>query len=1171
VEYRVLGPIEAVGEDGRSLALGGLRQRAVLGCLLIHANQVVSTDRLIDAVWEDDPPLDPLATLRTYLSRLRKAVGAESLVQKANGYLIRTGPDDLDALVFERLLQEARRAVDSGQPDVAIERLDLALGMWSGDAYADFSYSEFARREIERLDELRTAAIEDRLHLLVETGRAREAVPELEAALDDHPLREGLWASYMTALYREGRQADSLRAFKTASARLGEELGIEPGADLRHLEERILMQDPSLLPTSPAGAAEVSIGEVALLAATASDPTAPWESFDSEVIDHRGRVFRSLPNQHLAVFARIGDAVATAAAIQAGAGEGSPLLGVAIHLTEARPRGDDYVGNGVSRVIRLATAAAPGQTLVTTQAHDEAVGSGSPLPVTRVAELQLPGMSSEEKVFVIAETGTTDSAASEAMANSTNLPSGGLTSFVGRAAEIREVRDLADRHRLVTLTGPGGVGKTRLSQQVAADLVGAYAGGVWLVELAALPPDLILAAILTTVGVDRHGDEDEMQAISRYAADSPLLLVLDNCEHIIDEVAEAVSGLLASSPGVSILATSRERLGIHGEVVYQVPGLAVPATDHAGVDSLKEVESVSLFLDRARLVNARFEFDPDTAPAVSTLCRRLDGMPLALELAASRMNTLTVGEISERLADRFSLLVSRARGLSPRQQTLQSVIDWSYDLLDPDERDLLCRLSVFHGWYDLQAAEDIGSGGSLEASQILDILGRLVSKSLVTVDSRAATSRYRMLETIREYAARLVDNPLELTRRHGAHFQRLAQTWSEDTRADTPSWARLGTHIEDVRAALEWVALEQPEDLANFVCDLQRYWLLTTQFREGMTWTARAIGEVADGELRAKLAQGGGPLAAENQRPDLAESWLRDALDYATSIDDRAGMAVNLANLAGLTISALGRPTEALEMLDRSMEILHSIDDSSPRARERLSASLRFRAGILYQLGRLAEAEELVEESIRLVDSPDRYARFHAFRMLASIALADLRLDDARARLESARQEGAELGGALEADTLNGLATVALIEGDLEQAVALLDQAYELLDETASEMVVCLYLRLMTELVSGDPRSAGQRIDPLLRAVRRGTEERMVEAVEAAALCRLAIGQRDQGRALMRAVDRHRARSELVVPGWQARLVEQIAERNEIDLTAAVEGPGPAMSLPEAVDLAMRG
>ncbi|HLY66041.1 MAG TPA: BTAD domain-containing putative transcriptional regulator, partial [Chloroflexota bacterium] len=339
-----------------------------------------------------------------------------------------------------------------------------------------------------------------------------------------------------------------------------------------------------------------------------------------------------------------------------------------------------------------------------------------------------------------------------------NLPPP-LTSFIGREKERADLKELLGRTRLLTLTGTGGSGKTRLSLEVVREMVGAYPDGVWLAELASLSdPALVVQTVAAVFDVREQSGAPLLQTLASALRTRALLLLLDNCEHLLGACGELAAALLRACPSVQLLATSRERLGIAGEQVYRVPSLSLPDLNDAfSVESLQRHESVRLFVARACLIRPDFRVSPQNASAVAHVCHRLDGIPLALELAAARVRSLSVEDLQRRLDDRFHLLTGGDRSALPRQQTLRKLIDWSYDLLSDEEKLLFQRLAVFSDGWTLDAAEHMGAihgadGGAIEGWKVLELLTGLVDKSLVIAEAQAETTRYRLLDTVREYA-----------------------------------------------------------------------------------------------------------------------------------------------------------------------------------------------------------------------------------------------------------------------------------------------------------------------------------------------------------------------------------------------------------------------------------
>lgn len=434
-----------------------------------------------------------------------------------------------------------------------------------------------------------------------------------------------------------------------------------------------------------------------------------------------------------------------------------------------------------------------------------------------------------------------------------NLPTQ-LTSFIGRENEIAELKQELDQHRLVTLTGSGGTGKTRLSLQVAADLLEKFDHGVWFIELAPLTdPDLIPQTILSAIGIIEQPGKTPLEVLKEYLHEKQMLIVLDNCEHLVSASAQVVNALLNAAPKLKIMASSREALGVKGEASYPVPSLSLPDLKHLPeFDQLSQYEAVRLFIDRALLVAPHFVVDKDNAPHIAQICYRLDGIPLAIELAVARIKMLSVEQISTRLGDRFRLLTGGARTALPRQQTLRALIDWSYDILTENERLLLRRLSVFAGGWTLEAAEEVCVGverDTISPYDILDLLTQLVNKSLVVViaeGSQSGETRYRMLETIRQYAREklLEAGGSEVIRdRHLAYFVKLIeQAEPELYRSNQALWLnKLDDELDNLRMALEWALAIDAESGLRIAALPWRWSDMHDYFREMGEWLSQFL------------------------------------------------------------------------------------------------------------------------------------------------------------------------------------------------------------------------------------------------------------------------------------------------------------------------------------------
>ena len=466
---------------------------------------------------------------------------------------------------------------------------------------------------------------------------------------------------------------------------------------------------------------------------------------------------------------------------------------------------------------------------------------------------------------------------------STNLPLQ-LTSFIGREREIGAIKRLLSKTPLLTLTGSGGAGKTRLALKVAADLLPDFPDGVWLVDLAPLfDPSLVPQTVAVVFDLHPTDNLSLTDALSDYFRQKRLLLLLDNCEHLIEACAKLADTLLRSCPEVRILATSRESLNVAGEIVFRVPPLALPDPQQPQpFESLAQFEAIRLFTVRAAAARSEFELTQANAPAVAQICRRLDGMPLAIELAAARVKTLGVEQIAARLDDRFRLLTGGGRTALPRQKTLRATIDWSHDLLSEAECVLFRRLSVFVGGWTLEAGEAVCAGEGVEASDVVDLLSRLIDKSLVIVEDQGGRARYRFLETIRQYAREKLIKAGEAEQFQASHleyFMNLAEEVEPYlTSAKQGEWLeRLWAEYDNLRAALEWsrVDAKNGERMLRLSAALFEFWENRAYLSEGRGWLTEALARtdaVMVTPAHAKALYGAAYLARSQGDVDLARA-----------------------------------------------------------------------------------------------------------------------------------------------------------------------------------------------------------------------------------------------------------------------------------------------------------
>jgi predicted ATPase len=545
-----------------------------------------------------------------------------------------------------------------------------------------------------------------------------------------------------------------------------------------------------------------------------------------------------------------------------------------------------------------------------------------------------------------------------------------LTSFVGREREIAAVTALIGQHRLVTLVGPGGVGKTRLSIEVARALTRRHADPIGFVELAPLSdPRLVAQAIANALDVKEDPARPLVAVLEQAIADRAILLVLDNCEHLVGACADIVARLLAGSAHLRVLASSREPLHITGEVAFPVLPLALPHSSSLSPEELSRFEAVRLFVGRARSRQPAFELNAANAAHVVRICRRLDGIALAIELAAARAHTLSLEQIAARLDDRFTLLVSPDRDALPRQQTLRALIDWSHDLLTHEERVLLRRLSVFAGGCTVETVEDVVSGAGIDRGDVVDGMARLVEKSLVQMDPESG--RYRLLETVREYArehlARSAD--LESTRRrHLAHFVELAERARPLLLgAEGKAWLeRLDAEIDNMQAAhVASIELASAADLGlRLMVALKMYYFnrarLTTLLA-GIRASLAKTGAAADPPIACRALHTAGQVAYRMGKFEEAANFLHEALEIARAIGDEGRVAAILQEL-GMTFIGQGRIEDAKAKLGEALRLAQAQPD-----RRNLASALNEMAQLHRLCGELDAAEPLYEQALEIL------------------------------------------------------------------------------------------------------------------------------------------------------------------------------------------------------------
>jgi predicted ATPase/DNA-binding CsgD family transcriptional regulator len=679
-----------------------------------------------------------------------------------------------------------------------------------------------------------------------------------------------------------------------------------------------------------------------------------------------------------------------------------------------------------------------------------------------------------------------------------------LTSFVGRRAELAAVSALLGGRRLVTLTGVGGSGKTRLAARLAADQADRWPDGVWWVELEAVTdPAQVAEVAAATIGALVEPVQGPLRSLTVQLRDRRTLVCLDNCEQVVEGAAEVAQALLRSGAGVAVLTTSREPLGVAGETVWQMPPLS-------------EDDALDLFLERASLVRPGFTLDAPGEDAVRTMCRRLDGIPLALELAAAWLRTLTPRQIAAGLDDRFALLVRGPRGAVPRQQTLAASIGWSHALLAEPDRIVLRRLAVFAGGFGLEAALAVATGGAVARGDVLDALGRLVDKSLVVTEERDGEARYRLLETIRQYAAdRLTEaGEAAATRdRHLAWFLAFAEALEPELERDPDAWrARLERDHDNLRAALDrGLAAPDPERGRRLAAALPWLWHLHRHGREGLEYLRRAIDRAPEDRsgLQARLLTGLALVADTASPLGLEFDAAQRALAIATEQGEERLRALCLS------LSAVGRfYTDFAAAWALTIDAVSAAEAAGDAF---VAATARALQGIILHLqDRHQEADPLLESAAEGLRHRHRGIAATTLAFQASGALATGRVDLARRLAERAVRVAEPLGDYLRVgSTRSMLAIVHGHSGDVDGGLRLLEPVVRLVEDAGTDVFVPGMARAMglLQLWRDDPEAAASWFGREARSTDRGTETWLVaQSLPGLAVALISLGRLDQAR-----------------------------------------------------------
>ena len=688
-----------------------------------------------------------------------------------------------------------------------------------------------------------------------------------------------------------------------------------------------------------------------------------------------------------------------------------------LHRGVVEHRDGDYFGSTVNRAARIMSAAHGGQILLSQAVADSVGDLPAQVSLRDLGRVRLRDLSTPECVYQVVhpELRAEFPALRSLESTPNNLPLQ-PTTFIGRDKELTELKRLFGAARLLTLTGSGGCGKTRLGLQLAADSLDRFPDGAWLVELAPLSdPGLVPRTAATVLGLEEETGKPIATTLVEHLRDKRVLLLLDNCEHLLDACAVLAASLGRQCPQLTLLASSREALGIAGEQTYRVPSLSLPNPKEAPTPaSIASFEALQLFVDRCLKVDADFRVTRENAATLVSICHRLDGIPLAIELAAARVRSLSVEEINRRLDHRFRLLTGGSRTALPRQQTLRSLIDWSYDLLQDPEKLLLQRLSVFAGGWTLEAAERICAGGDVEDDAVLDLLTSLIDKSLVSVDASDARFRYRLLETVRQYAReRLVESggAEAIRARHRDCFVELAEEADDKLLGaeQADSLRRLEDEHDNLRLALEWSHAEAPAQEDLRLCGaMHRFWFTRGYVDEGREWCARILAKGVPAESTveyARVVNAAGSLAWHQTDFRAARPLLEQGLALSRALDDRLGLARSLNNLGSLAFEQGDYPA-AQTLYEESLALWRELGD-----RRGAAGLLGNLALVAWEQGDLVAARTLAQESLALsreVGDQGRVA--DALSILGNVACDQGDLATAWALNQESLVMGRELG-----------------------------------------------------------------------------------------------------------------------------------------------------------------
>jgi predicted ATPase/DNA-binding SARP family transcriptional activator len=1140
----LLGSLQAEGAQRTITRFRTRKTGALLGYLAYHRSRSHPRDALVELLWPEDDPDTGRHKLRNALSSLRRQLeppGASAgavIVSNRTDVQLNPAAVDTDVAAFERACAAAGRA--SSEIERALLR-EEAVGLYRGELLPG-QYDDWIMPERQRLSDTFFRALQGLIRHLEQAGDTPRALGYARRAVSADLLREEAHRELMRLLARSGQPAAALQQYQELERLLRDELGAAPEAATQELARRLETDPGSLLdgpmvsgapaPAPPADApaaahgdrAGLPVGTVTLLLAEFEDldARAAWADgaavLRREFRRHNGFELRETGGLFSVVFAGANRALECAVSAQQALGaHGWPeevrpsRVRIALHTGDIEWDVEGCPDLVLYHASRMLLAAHPGQILCSEITagllrRNGAMQSEAAAPGARLLDLglhRLRDMETPERLFQVSDPGLTPEEFPPLKAGpafASNLPLQ-ITRFFGRRHEIAHLKELllpteGERARLVTVTGPGGSGKTRLALAAAEQLVEPLRGAAWFVPLADLSdPALIPGAILEALELLRSPESTAMEQITDALAPVPALLLLDNFEHLVAEGAALVRTLLERAPALRCLVTSRQRLGLDGEREFPVPPLPIPPAPDAhrpdaggragsrrGVpdllapEQLTLYESVQLFIDRAQAVRPDFQVTNATAAAVAALCQRLEGIPLALELAAARVRNMAPGQILAHLEHRLDFLSTQRRDATPRHQTLRAAIDWSYRLLAPELQRLFARLSVFRGGWTLEAASTV-----CEEPLALDRLTQLQECSLVLGEEGDLGVRFRMLETLREFAAEQLggDERSLMEQRHAVYFLSLGEAIgprlaTEERREEIGEFQ---AELENFRLALEWGSGWDPLLALRLAVAMEPFWDVTGRYEEGGETLVHLMERAGDlpSELRLQGWQAAATLTQCRGEFANAGRLYEEALALSRELGDDQRTQSLLEGLSGVFFMS-GDMKQAYQLAEERLNLCQDLGDE-------LIADARTNVAFtLMGLGDLTQWVALLEDEVREHRrSGDQQGLSGALHLLG-IAYSDYRQwARSRALFEESMAIQREFGKSVRFGQIH-LAHVALAEGNPDEAQDLLIQSLTVCRQRGEKRLIVECLHGLGEVAVA--RAASERAARLLAAAK---------------------------------------------------------------------------------------